>query len=127
MRRATRETSATRAVLGALLAAVALAALSGCLVRYVVGPRLTGTCDGACDHYVDCRATPDRDGRVRAACIAECPGVLGDADSLMAFESLSCPDAVEFVEGADRRPPGAAPPPSSAATESTETSAHDAR
>lgn len=101
-----------RALLAALVTA---AALGGCLVRYVVGPRLTGTCGGACDHYVDCRGRPDRGGAIRQACLAECPGVLGDEESLMAFESLSCPAAVEFVEGSGRRPPG---PPSPAAISS---------
>jgi hypothetical protein len=97
-------------VIRALAVALVLAAATGgCLVRYVVGPRLTGTCDGACAHYVGCRGEPDRDGAVRAACEAECPAVLTDQDSLMAFESLSCPDAVEFVEGTERRPPGRAP------------------
>jgi hypothetical protein len=32
-------------------------------------------------------------------CRAECPEVLSDRDSLMAYESLSCPDAVEYIDG----------------------------
>ncbi len=94
----------------ALAMALVLAVVSGgCLVRYVIGPRLSGTCDGACAHYVGCRREPDRSGAVRAACEAECPTVFSDRDSLMAFESLACPDAVDFVEGSGRRPPGRAP------------------
>ncbi len=101
----------TGPTLRALLAALALAAaLGGCLVRYVVGPRLTGTCDGACEHYVACRGQADRGGSVRQACLSECPDVFGDRDTIMAFESLSCPDTVEFVEGGSHRPPGASSP-----------------
>lgn len=95
----------------ALLLALALAMLlAGCVVRYVMGPKLTGTCDGACDHYAHCKGgvTPE----VARACRAECPGVFGDRESLMAFESLSCEDTVEYVEGPSHRPPGAPPPQS---------------
>lgn len=105
---------ASRPIAAALVAALSL---SGCLVRYITGPRLTGTCGGACDHYVGCRAEPDRDGTVRRACLGECPGVFGDQDSLMAFESLSCADAVEFVEGPGGHPPGDRAPTTSSASE----------
>jgi hypothetical protein len=109
-----KRTKLGRLIAGALAAALAL---SGCLVRYVTGPRLTGTCGGACDHYLGCRREPDPGHAIRRACLAECPGVLGDADSIMAFESLSCPDTIEFVEGPARRPPGAPVVPSAAAAE----------
>lgn len=69
----------------------------GCIVRRVAGPQLTGTCDGACAHYVQCKpghAAADRD-----RCLVECPDVFSDRDSLMGYESLSCDDAVEFVDG----------------------------
>jgi hypothetical protein len=89
----------------AWVAVVAGALLSGCIVRYIRGPQLTGTCDGACDHYLQCRGGDI--GGVREACLAECPLVFGERDSIMAFESLSCPDTVEFVEGPARRPLGA--------------------
>lgn len=85
-------------------ALVAALALSGCIVRYIRGPQLTGNCDGACDHYIRCRGGDI--GGVREACLAECPQVFGERDSIMAFESLSCPDTVEFVEGPARRPLG---------------------
>ncbi len=92
-----------------LLLALALAAvLSGCVVRYVMGPRLTGTCDGACDHYAHCKGGVSKD--VARACRAECPGVFGDQESLMAFESLSCEHTIEYVEGPAHRPPGTAVP-----------------
>ena len=108
-------TGRTLPALGAALAIAA--ALGGCVVRYVVGPRLTGTCDGACEHYVDCSDRADQGGALRQACLAECPGVFADHESIMAFESLSCSDTVEFVEGSGHRPPGvAAPPPFAAAS-----------
>lgn len=80
-------------VLGALVA--------GCVVKHVESPHLTGTCEGACSHYVECKpshAKPDRD-----RCQRECPSVFGDPDSLMAYESLSCQDAVEYVDGTGTR------------------------
>jgi len=69
----------------------------GCVVRQFTGLRLTGTCDGACAHYVQCKLG-HRDAD-RNRCRAECPDVFSDRDSLMAYESLSCDDAVEFVDG----------------------------
>lgn len=90
-----------------LAAVVAVLVLAGCVVRYLRGPQLTGTCDGACDHYLACRGSDI--GGVREACLAECPQVFGDRDSLMAFESLTCPATLEYVEGPDHRPPGAPP------------------
>jgi hypothetical protein len=61
------------------------------------GPHLTGTCGGACSHYIECKpGHPEHD---RARCEQECPGVFSDRDSLMMYESLSCKDAVEYVDG----------------------------
>lgn len=81
-----------------LVAGIALAALmASCVVRQLVGPRLTGTCEGACSHYLSCKRSSDVGERDR--CRAECPEVFGDRESLMAYESLSCADAVEYVDG----------------------------
>ena len=81
----------------ALLVAAIAMLIASCIVRRIAGPHLTGTCDGACAHYVECKATHlDTDHR---RCQTECPQVLGDPDSLMAYESLDCRDAVEFVDG----------------------------
>jgi hypothetical protein len=77
-------------------AALALA-LASCIVQRLTGPRLTGTCDGACAHYVECKSSHARHDRER--CESECPNVFSDRDSLMAYESLSCKDAVEYVDG----------------------------
>jgi hypothetical protein len=78
-------------VLGVLIAVMMI----GCVVNRLMGPRLTGTCEGACDHYISCKS-----GKAdRKRCQNECPDVFADRDSLMAFESLSCPNAVEYVDG----------------------------
>ena len=85
----------------AVLAAGAIASIaSSCIVRKFTEPRYTGTCEGACAHYVECKpGHPKRDGD---RCRAECPGVFEDPDSLMAYESLSCQDAVEYIDGTSR-------------------------
>ncbi|HEY1547352.1 MAG TPA: hypothetical protein VGG28_06010, partial [Kofleriaceae bacterium] len=67
---------------------------------HIESPRLTGTCTGACDHYVECK--PGHEQLDRDRCAHECPNVFADPDSLMAFESLSCKDAVEYVDGTSR-------------------------
>jgi hypothetical protein len=69
----------------------------GCIVKRFTGPQLTGTCDGACAHYIQCK--PGHADVDRSRCLAECPNVFSDQDSLMAYESLMCDDAVEFVDG----------------------------
>ena len=69
----------------------------GCVVQRFTGPQLTGTCDGACAHYLQCK--PGHGETDRTRCLAECPEVFGDRDSLAAYESLTCDDAVEFVDG----------------------------
>jgi hypothetical protein len=81
---------------GLLWLAIALL-FASCVVHRLTGPRLTGTCDGACTHYVECNPTHAASAGDR--CRAECPEVLSDRDSLMAYESLSCPDAVEYIDG----------------------------
>lgn len=89
-------------VLRGLVAGGALAALmASCVVHRLVGPRLTGTCSGACTHYVSCK--PGAGDAERDRCRAECPDVLSDRDSLIAFESLSCADAVEYIDGTQKR------------------------
>ena len=74
---------------------------SGCVVRRFTGPQLTGTCDGACSHYVQCK--PGHANADRNRCLAECPDVFSDRDSLMTYESLACEDAVEYVDGNSAR------------------------
>ena len=90
----TRRCAALLTTLGLALGA---ALPAGCVVRRFTGPDLTGTCDGACAHYVQCKpghAITDRD-----RCLAECPGVFSDRNSLMTYENLACEDAVEYVDG----------------------------
>jgi hypothetical protein len=87
---------------GVILCLLLLLTAESCIVRHLVGgPRLTGTCDGACAHYVECKAGhSDRD---RMRCQNECPDVFSDRDSLMAYESMTCKNAVEFVDGDGQR------------------------
>jgi hypothetical protein len=85
-----------------LFAAAIILLLTSCIVRNLVsGPKLTGTCSGACSHYVECK--PGHSDLDRQRCELECPGVFSDRDSLMAFESLSCKNAVEYVDGTQPR------------------------
>ena len=85
-----------------ILAVIALSLATSCIVRNLVsGPRLTGTCKGACDHYVECKRGAHKEDRMR--CETECPDVFSDRDSLMAYESLSCQNAVEYVDGTQPR------------------------
>lgn len=84
-------------VLGAALAGL----MASCVVHRLVGPRLTGTCEGACSHYVSCKGGAGNAERQR--CLAECPDVFSDRDSLMAYETLSCADAVEYVDGSQKK------------------------
>ena len=91
----------------AVIATLLGAALASCVANRWASPRVTGTCAGACAHYVECKpGHSDRDG---ARCRAECPDVFADADSLGAYESLSCKDAVEFVDGTNPRAASATP------------------
>ena len=86
---------------GLVLGLVIAISMASCVVKRLVGPRLTGTCSGACAHYIECKpGHPEPD---RARCETECPEVFSDRDSLMAFESLSCQNAVEFVDGTHPR------------------------
>ncbi|MGE0549513.1 MAG: hypothetical protein AB7O24_27030 [Kofleriaceae bacterium] len=77
---------------------------SSCIVHRLTTPRLTGTCDGACDHYLACKAGDTDADRER--CRVECPQVFSDADSLMEFENLSCTAAVEYVDGTPNKTAG---------------------
>lgn len=84
---------------GLILGVMIAVCIASCVVNKLMGPRLTGTCDGACDHYVECKS-----GNADAKrCRAECPDVFEDRDSLMAYESLSCKNAVEFIDGPTQR------------------------
>lgn len=78
-------------------ALVIAAAVAGCITRNTRTRQLTGTCAGACAHYVECKPNHPEEDRQR--CLAECPDVFRDEDSLMGFESLTCKDAVEYIDG----------------------------
>lgn len=75
--------------------------IASCIVKRFTTPQLTGTCDGACAHYIECKPGHPEADRVR--CQSECPDVFTDRDSLMGYESLSCKDAVEYIDGAPKK------------------------
>jgi len=73
-------------------------ALTACIVKqFSTGPRLTGTCEGACEHYIECK--PGHPSEAMTKCRTECPQAFSDEDSLRGFESLSCKDTLEYVDG----------------------------
>lgn len=87
--------SHARGVLAGLAIGVVIA---GCIAQRAVPREITGTCAGACDHYVDCKGQHGNK-TLRAQCETECPDVFADPRSLATFESLSCPQTIEFVDG----------------------------
>jgi hypothetical protein len=80
-----------------------LATTTSCM-RYVRSgsPDTTGTCEGACEHYVDCKRSDSE--AMRGTCLAECREIFvyqgePDRESLEQFEELECEAAVAFVDG----------------------------
>jgi len=68
--------------------------------------RTTGTCPGACSHYMSCKGG-ERDKQAYGSCVAECREIYEDSPHALAtYERLSCPDAVAFIEGDSGRGPG---------------------
>ena len=64
----------------------------------------TGSCDGACRHYLSCK--DDRSADSFHECVADCREIFvhdgePDRDSLRVFEALECKDAVAYVDGDD--------------------------
>lgn len=100
-----------RYVLVALIG-VLLIAHSSCLQRSTRKYKrwLTGTCPGACDYYANCKELRgDRiSDQVHAACTRECDEIFSSSETILAFESLVCEDAIAFVEGTGGRQPGEA-------------------
>jgi len=77
-------------------------AMTACIVKqFSTGPKLTGTCEGACEHYVECK--PGHPKAAEQRCRTECPEVFTDEDALRGFESLSCKDTLEYVDGTSPR------------------------
>lgn len=65
---------------------------------------ITGSCEGACEHYVSCKRSDDP--ALLRKCVRECKTFYADdsgvedAETLGLFERLDCDEAVSFVEGA---------------------------
>jgi hypothetical protein len=97
-----------------VLALALVAGLSSACAHRARGPKFsrpTGTCAGACDLYLWCKAERGQHvaASAKSACELECADVFSGADALAAFEGLSCEDAIAFVEGESGRGPGEAP------------------
>ena len=89
------------AVRGVILGVVIAVVLASCIVRRLTGPHLTGTCEGACDHYIECK--PSHSDADAKRCRSECPDVFSDRQTLMEYERMSCQNAVEYVDGTPAR------------------------
>ena len=84
------------------------AASLSCAQRQVVRHRrITGTCGGACKHYLTCKDALTK--RTFKVCVSECRETFSGAEGLKAFESLTCKKAVSFIEGSRGRGPGSTP------------------
>jgi uncharacterized protein YcfJ len=88
-------------------AAIAMAASLSCVryARFQGVASQTGTCDGACGHYLACK--DDQRPESLRSCQAGCRDIFvdhgePDRDSLRLFEGLECSAAVGFVEGDSR-------------------------
>jgi hypothetical protein len=62
----------------------------------------SGSCTGACDHYLDCKQSDSEDARDE--CLEECRQIFvyqGEPDraSLQDFEELDCEATIAFVDG----------------------------
>ncbi len=85
-------------------------ALISC-IRYSTGGgyvRFTGTCEGACNHYLSCKSARGQypGDKTRVACEAECAEIFSTSEPIIVFESLTCEDTIAFVEGSSGRGPG---------------------
>jgi hypothetical protein len=92
-----------------LVLASVLAVLSGCVAHGRSSVRqyaaeVTGSCEGACDHYLSCKSSES--AAAHDACVTECEEIYEDPFTLAHFESLECVEAIQFVEGPSGRGPG---------------------
>lgn len=60
-------------------------------------PGAYGTCEGACQHYLECKGMA-QDGQAHAQCVGACGQAGIDTSSLSAYEGLDCGSAVAMVE-----------------------------
>ncbi len=86
-----------------------LLAYTSCGHRSILITRhTTGTCRGACSHYLSCKERRGHEvtEETRLACRTECREVFGSPETIRAFEGLSCEETLAFVEGPSGREPG---------------------
>lgn len=95
---------AARAWPGLLLALSVLGLVTSGCFRYARSQTFatSGTCAGACDHYVDCKESESESAREQ--CLEECQQIFvhkGEPDraSLQDFEELDCEATIAFVDG----------------------------
>lgn len=88
----------------ALTALVAGFMLSCSRPNMIQRPRITGTCEGVCRHYLACK--DDMSAPKMKVCVAECEEVFTGTTARQAYQGLSCEDAIGFVEGSSGRGPG---------------------
>ena len=81
----------------ALVSAASAMSASCALRTILIGRANTGTCEGACERYLECSATPPP--TTANQCLVECPEALGSAENIRQFESLVCEDVVRYVDG----------------------------
>ena len=93
-----------------LAIALAIASVSGtsCVKRQTAGSSaISGSCEGACRHYVSCKRS--NDPSLLRECVRDCASIYTDdtgaedAETLGLFERLDCEEAVSFVEGSTAR------------------------
>jgi hypothetical protein len=91
-----------RSTLLALAFAIAFGA--ACVKRQTQGSsQVSGTCEGACQHYVSCKRSDDP--RVLRECVRDCATIytddngVEDSETLGLFERLDCEETISFVEG----------------------------
>jgi len=89
-----------------MAALLLLTLLAGCPRPRVGDGRVTGTCEGACGHYMACKRVDEP--ATREACLSECREIFSSSETLREFERLDCEDVIGFVEGQSGRGPGQA-------------------
>jgi hypothetical protein len=87
-----------KAAIAISVSAIVIAAACRPPAFLVGGRRLSGTCEGACDHYFECRGGAQTPNATQK-CVDDCHDVFSDDESLRAYESLDCQDAIEYVDG----------------------------
>lgn len=93
---------APRVAIAFILLAFAAVA-TGCVKKQTMATQsYSGSCEGACRHYVVCKS--EDDGRIYRACVRECRIIFAedgveDQGTLGELERLDCEEVLGFIEG----------------------------